>query len=211
MSYSVKSTRRLLPLYYLALPLTAVLLWLLPFRWLLFDLRLWFLLPLWIVGGHLACGLSCLITSRSPRYAVLLLRSSLYAYGREASVVHLQAALAVALAEEMLFRYALLGWLGQQLGPLSALLLSSALFALLHLRPGARLKNLPQLVDLLLLGLLLGGVTLATGSLYPALLMHALRNYILRCLLISREEYAERNQGSGVRDQGSGDLLGPRR
>ena len=195
MSYSVAGTRRLLPLYYLALPLAAALAWLLPYRWLLADWLLHLLLlPAWVVAGHLACALSCLITTRSPRYALGLLRSTVLVYRAEASATHLQAALLVALAEEMIFRHGLLWWFADLLRcPAGALALVSVLFAALHLRPGPGLRrNLPRLVDLLLLGLLLGGVTLATRSIYPALLMHATRNYTLRCLLVSREELAAR-------------------
>ncbi len=195
MSYSIKKTRRWLRLYYLAIPFAFTVVWLLPpFRGLVTDLTRWYLLPLWVVAGHLACGLSCLITTRSPRYAGLLLQSSLYVYWQEASATHLQAALLVALAEEMIFRYAMLGWLAQAMGPYGALALVSGLFAALHLRPDTGIKSLSSLVDYFLLGLLLGGVTLATGSLYPAVVIHTMRNYILRCLLISREEYAERNR-----------------
>jgi hypothetical protein len=36
----------------------------------------------------------------------------------------------------------------------------------------------------------LGLLVLLTGSFWPALIVHGLRNYILRCLLVSRQEYA---------------------
>ena len=209
MSYSIKKTRRLLRLYYLAFPFACIVVWLLPSnRSLVTDLSRWYLLPLCVVVGHLACGLSCLITTRSPRYSALLLQSSLYVYWQEASATHLQAALLVALAEEMIFRYAMLGWLTQALGPWWALALVSGLFASMHQRApqGARtgerrgpargdagVKNLSSLLDYFLFGLLLGGLTLGSGSLYPAVVVHAMRNYILRCLLISKEEYEQRN------------------
>ena len=194
MSYSIKKTRRLLRFYYLAFPFACTVVWLLPAsRSLMTDLTRWYLLPLCVVAGHLAVGLSCLITTRSPRYAALLLQSSLYVYWQEASVTHLQAALLVALAEEMIFRYAMLGWLCQALGSWWALALVSGLFASMHLRPDAGVKNLSSLLDYFLFGLLLGGLTLGSGSLYPAVVLHAMRNYILRCLLISEEEYEQRN------------------
>ena len=194
MSYSIKKTRRRLRLYYLAFPFTCTVVWLLPpFRGLVTDLTYWYLLPLWVVAGHLACALSCLITTRSPRYSALLLKSSLYVYWQEASATHLQAALMVALAEEMIFRYAMLGWLSQTMEPAVGLALVSALFAAMHLRPDSGLKGIWSTLDYFLLGLLLGGLTLALGSIYPALVIHAMRNYILRCLLITEEEYAERN------------------
>ncbi len=194
MSYSIKKTRRWIRLYYLAIPFACTVVWLLPqYRGLVTDLSRWYLLPLWVLAGHLACALSCLVTTRSPRYAGLFLRSSLYVYWQEASLVHLQAALLVALAEEMVFRYAMLGWLVQTMEPAGGLAMVSGLFAALHLRPDTGIKSIASLVDYFLLGLLLGGLTLATGSLLPALVIHAMRNYILRCLLITTEEYAERN------------------
>ena len=49
MSYSVKETRRRLPLYYLALLPVAALILLYPQRALLTDLRGWYLAPLWIL------------------------------------------------------------------------------------------------------------------------------------------------------------------
>ena len=212
MSYSIKKTRRWLRLYYLAIPFACTVVWLLPpFRGLITDLSRWYLLPLWVLGGHLACAISCLITTRSPRYAGLFLRSSLYVYWQEASLVHLQAALLVSLAEEMVFRYAMLGWLTQTMGPAGGLLMVSGLFAALHLRPDTGNKSLASLVDYSLLGLLLGGLTMWLGSLVPAVVIHAMRNYILRCLLITKEEYAERNaeqmaakKGEGVEEKGPG-------
>ena len=185
MSYSIKKTRSRLPLYYLAFPFA-------------FSVA-WYLLPACVMLGHLACGLSCLITTRSPRYAGLLLQSSLYVYWQEASATHLQVALLVSVAEEMIFRYAMLGWLSLTVGPGWALAMVSVLFAAMHLRPaagrrpGAGTNGLFPMLDYLLFGLLLGGLTLGTGSLYPAVVVHAMRNYILRCLLITKEEYAERN------------------
>ena len=46
-----------------------------------------------------------------------------------------------------------------------------------------------MLFDFFLFGVVLAAVTLATQSLLPALVLHTFRNYILRCMLVSREEY----------------------
>lgn len=75
-----------------------------------------------------------------------------------------------ALAEETLFRSALLhAWLPQ--GKTRAVWHSALLFALIHLQPGA-------LPSLLLLGLLMGAITLLTGSVYPAMVVHGVNNAI---------------------------------
>lgn len=191
-SSSERETLRRLPLLYLALPLAALVIWSCPYHHLVTNLVGLILAPLWIVAAHLLCGLSYVITALSPRRGLMLVKSSLLVYGAEASLIHLQAAVLVALAEEVIFRYALLGWLGGLLGPAAALLLVSLAFSLLHLRSGKNLQGILNHLDLLLFALVLGGLTLWLGSLYPALILHAMRNYILRCLLISREEYTRR-------------------
>ncbi len=75
-----------------------------------------------------------------------------------------------AFAEETLFRGALLhAWLPQ--GKTRALWHGALLFALIHLQPNA-------LPPLLLLGLLLGAITLLTGSVYPAMVVHGVNNAV---------------------------------
>jgi membrane protease YdiL (CAAX protease family) len=81
----------------------------------------------------------------------------------------LSMALAPAFAEELLFRGLLLGRFCKRLGTLSGLLLSSALFALIHGEPGQALAAFP-------LGLYLGALTLRTGSVHTAILCHAVNN-----------------------------------
>lgn len=68
--------------------------------------------------------------------------------------------------EETLYRERLLGALRRSLGPVAALGLTSLLFALPHLRPLA-------LVGTSLMGLMLGALMLATGSLRACIAMHA--------------------------------------
>ena len=194
MSYSVAKTREQLPLLALALVVPAAIVWWQP-RWpLLTDLHLWPLLPLWVVGGHLQCGLSYVITALSLKRGAAILRSSVLVYGKHGSLTHLLAAFLVALIEETVFRYGVLFWLATPLGNAVALVLTSLIFALAHLpslwRRAPRRALIPHQVELFLFGLILGGLTLATRSLYPALILHTLRNYILRCLLVSKEEYA---------------------
>ena len=75
-----------------------------------------------------------------------------------------------AVAEETMFRGALLNaW--KPSGAKRALWHTALLFSLIHLQP----NNLPAL---LFLGLLLGSVSLTTGSVYPAIVVHAVNNLI---------------------------------
>ncbi|MFH2007488.1 MAG: CPBP family intramembrane glutamic endopeptidase [bacterium] len=194
MSYSKDETRRRLPLYYLAALVAGGLIFLLPRPGLLTDLSLWPALPAWIVLSHLLVGGSYVITSLKLRRGYTLAKSSLAVYGKLASITHLQAAILIAVAEELIFRYALLFWLARILGsPWIALLITSVAFALAHvptfLKRSGKTPGALRLIDMFLFALVLGGLTLWTRSLYPALIAHAMRNYILRCLLISREEY----------------------
>ena len=196
MTSSERDTLRRLPLLYLAIPLAVVIVWLVPHHRLVTNLLGLYLLPLWIVLAHLLCGLSYTLTGLSLRRGLMLIKSSLLVYRRkESSLIHLQAALLVALAEEAVFRYALLGWLDGALGPVAALLITSLLFSLLHLRRGVGAKRVLHHADLFLFALVLGGLTLGLASIYPALILHGMRNYILRCLLISKEEYHRRGLG----------------
>ena len=192
MSYSVQETRKRLLIHYLALPLVAIVVLLYRRHELLANLDLWYLLPMWPLLAHPLSGFSYLVTSLSLKSGYVLVRTSVRVYGSLGSLVHLQAALLTALAEEVLFRYLLLFWLADLLDSgLASLVITSLLFSAAHLRLGLRLTSIPRYLDLFIFAMLLGGLTLWTGSLYPALLIHWVRNYILRCLLISREEYEE--------------------
>ncbi len=193
MSYSVEATRKRLPLLLIALPLSALLVWSLPHRPIATNLHLAFLAPAWVLLAHLLTSLSYVVTSRRLRPAWYLLKGSLSVYGSQASATHFAAAFLVALAEETLFRFALLPWLATQLGPTAAVALVSLAFSALHVRSGRR-RSWPALFDYFLFAVVLGAVTLATHSLLPAVLLHTWRNYILRCLLVSRDEYAAAQQ-----------------
>jgi membrane protease YdiL (CAAX protease family) len=195
MSHSIAQTRRRLPLYYLALPAAAGLTLLWP-RWpLITDLSRWYLLPLWVALAHLFCGIGHTITTGKLQRGRFLLKSSLYVYTEYRSLVHLQAAFLVAVAEEALFRYVGLGWLSAATGsPALAWAATTIAFGLAHLPMlirGGSAAAARRLADLTLFGGLLGALVLWTGSIWPAVIIHGLRNYILRCLLVSKEEYAQ--------------------
>ncbi|MFP4355225.1 MAG: CPBP family intramembrane glutamic endopeptidase [Phycisphaerae bacterium] len=80
--------------------------------------------------------------------------------------------LAPAIVEELSFRGLLQHWMQTTLSPARALLISSALFAGLHFS----LLSFPYL---LLVGLLLGWSKWKTGSLYPAMVIHFIHNYVV--------------------------------
>ena len=87
------------------------------------------------------------------------------------------AALAPAVCEELLCRGTLLSGLKRSLGPRTAVVVSAFLFAVLHLSP---YRFLPQFA----LGIALAALTLRTGSIGPAILLHAGHNAAV--LLIER-------------------------
>lgn len=176
--------------YWLAVPLAVGVALALPERGLLTLPEPWYVLPLSVPFAHLFLAAVYALTTRSLRRARVFLRSSWWAYGKRASLLHLQAACLVALAEEALFRYALLPALAEGLeSPWAAVALSSLAFALVHRQVGFHALRWWRYLELFVFGAILGLLTLWTGSIFPAILLHGLRNYILRCLIITRSEY----------------------
>jgi len=192
MSYSVDKTRKQLPLRYATLFVSLGLLWFVPHHELLTDLSLWYLLPGWVLLGHLLCGFSYFITGFSTKRALALFRGSFVIYGKGGSLVHLQAAFLVALIEEAIFRYSLLPFLGDTFGSaIGALLVVSFAFSFMHFSRGFSLARVFIHVDHFVFALILGGLVIGLQSFYPALILHTMRNYILRCILISKDEYRQ--------------------
>ncbi len=74
-----------------------------------------------------------------------------------------------AVCEEILVRGAIARGLAARFGPVAAVLVSSGYFALLHL-------SLARALPTLVLGGFLAAIVLRTGSLVPAILIHALNN-----------------------------------
>lgn len=77
-----------------------------------------------------------------------------------------------AVMEELAFRGVILGSLRKQLSLTEAAVVSSAMFAFLHLA-------VPSFPHLLILGLLLAFLTIKSGSIYPAMLLHACHNALV--------------------------------
>lgn len=86
--------------------------------------------------------------------------------------------------EELLCRGVVLGSLRERYGVTVAWLVSSLFFGVLHLQP-------VQVVSATVVGLVLGYVCLATDSLWPSMLLHALNNaaaYLLMILFVTPGE-----------------------
>jgi membrane protease YdiL (CAAX protease family) len=84
-------------------------------------------------------------------------------------LVLLALAVIPAVCEELLVRGLVTRSLAPRLGRLAAILISAALFALLHASPA-------RLLPTACFGVLLAYATLATGSVIPSMLMHVLNN-----------------------------------
>lgn len=97
---------------------------------------------------------------------------------RAVATVVLAALVVAPLAEEFLFRRVLQGWLETRVSPAAAIGLSSFVFAAAH--AGHGLAWLP----LLGLGGVLGCIVRHTGSIVPAILLHALFNAVSVGLLL---------------------------
>jgi len=97
----------------------------------------------------------------------------------ELVLVMLAVALAPAVCEEVIFRGVLLRGLAGRLPVLAALAISSAMFALYHVRP-------VQMLPTFTLGLVLGVLSLRAGSILPAVIAHFLNNAM--AIIVSRQE-----------------------
>ena len=75
-----------------------------------------------------------------------------------------------ALLEEFAFRGAILGFL-KRFGKINAIIISSILFAIMH-------GNFVQIPFAFFVGLALGFITIATDSIWPAIIVHAFNNFL---------------------------------
>lgn len=83
----------------------------------------------------------------------------------EISLLESECVCCTAVAEELLFRGFLLTAMQERLGRIDAAAVCAALFALIHLEPS-------QFFLYCVLGGACGAVTLASGSVVPAMLLH---------------------------------------
>jgi len=189
MSSSKAAPGRRMAFDFLAVAVAVVTVSLVPHHHLVTSWGGWCYFPAWVALGHLTSAASHVVVTGSLRRSYFMLKGTLVAYRSRASFAHLRAAVGVAAVEEVLFRYAALPWVTDRLGAMVGLVVVSALFSAAHLGLRHRPRPWRHFLDLFLFGLLLGAAVLWTRSLYPALLLHATRNYLLRCILVSRAEY----------------------
>lgn len=108
-----------------------------------------------------------------PKHVVDALRKSvLPPEGRDHVFTLVLMALSPAICEETLFRGPILRGLGTRVGAGSAIVLTAVLFGLFHL-------DVYRLLPATLLGILLGYLAHASGSILPAMLAHFCNNAIL--------------------------------
>lgn len=154
------------------------------------DLGLWPLMPardLRLAAGSLALVLAPLLATAALLNRIVPYQHPIIDYLHQhndplAIVVVVFAAIVVApLAEEFLFRRVLQGWLETlplPFGPATAVGLASLAFALAHAGHGL------AWVPLFALGIVLGVLVRQTGSILPAILLHALFNAVSVGLLL---------------------------
>jgi membrane protease YdiL (CAAX protease family) len=152
------------------------------------DLGLWPCLPmrdLRLASGGLALVLAPLLAAAAMLNRIVPYRHPIIDYLNEHSdplaiaVVVLAAIVVAPIAEEFLFRRVLQGWLETlPLGPGTAIGLASLAFAVAH--AGHGLAWLP----LLFLGIVLGVLVRQTGSIMPAIVLHAMFNAVSVGLLL---------------------------
>lgn len=109
-----------------------------------------------------------------PSPALEELTEQLVALGAEpgsAALLFLGVAVAPALCEEVLFRGVVLSALARRVSPVAAVVTQAVLFSIYHL-------NVYQAPTTLIIGLVLGALVLRSGSLWPAVVIHALHNGI---------------------------------
>lgn len=126
----------------------------------------------------LAAGLARLVPYEHPVVAFLAERRDFQAV----LLVVLTAVVAAPLAEEFFFRRVLQGWLEKRLpahNAAGAIALSAAAFALAHQGQGL------AFVPLFPLGIVLGYLVRQTGSLLPAILLHAFFNAVSIAIVLA--------------------------
>ena len=199
-AYSLKKEkRRLLLRYLIIIPLCLfLLLFFRRFEQQLTDLHLWYLLPGWVLLGHLSCALSNLITDRSFPASWHLFRYTFLIYWKRISIVHFQSAFLTSLLEETIFRYVLLNLFLDRLGnDFLAVFLTSVAFTGIHLVFNRGCRRLLPCLDLFVFSIAVSTLNVVTASFYPALIIHGMRNYILRVLLLRRDR-REVSSGGGI-------------
>ena len=99
----------------------------------------------------------------------------------QAIIIFVAAVIFAGFAEEMFFRGLLQRALEHYRDPALAIVFTSALFASIHLNPWSALQ-------ILFLGLALGYMAWKSNSIFPAIILHAINNFLSLILLNTPEE-----------------------
>jgi len=103
----------------------------------------------------------------------------------------------ISLLEEMCYRYFLLFFLSDTLRSFAAAsLVTSALFTLMHFWVRRKTGGVRRYADLFIFSLALCLANIATRSFYPAFVLHGVRNYVLRVLLVPKVPVPEVKGGA---------------
>lgn len=107
-------------------------------------------------------------------------------------------ALTPAVVEELCFRGYLFSALERRVSPLQTILITSILFGLFHVLTGNTLL-IERFLPTTMLGLILGGIAMRTGSVWPGVVLHFTHNAFLELVMYYREQLQE--YGIGVSEQ----------
>lgn len=186
--YPLDRVRRKLPyLYLILLPSGILIIYLYSKIHQFTDLHLWYLFPLWFALGIILCGFSFMITGLSYKDGWAIIHRSHLFFTKRGSLVHLQTVFLISFFEEIIFRYVLIFFLYDLINSyLISVILSSLLFSAIHFRFGWGSRTSLRYVDLFILSVLLCVVNLLTGSIYPSIILHGMRNFILRISMIPK-------------------------
>jgi len=126
-----------------------------------------------IVTFSIASG-AVYLMHRALGIAQLRMSDDFVSHGYGFAIVMLLIAVQPGIIEELAFRGVILGGLRHVLSPLEAIVVSAAMFMIIHLA-------VPSFPHLFIMGLALGWLRVHTGSLYPGMLLHFCHN--LFCIL----------------------------
>jgi sodium transport system permease protein len=128
----------------------------------------------------------------APKHLLEELRRSVFSLASSHGLflTLLLMALSPAICEETLFRGPILRGLRARLSPAAAAVMTGVLFGLFHL-------DIYRLIPTTILGVLLGFITLESGSIIPAMLAHFCNNAIL--LVLATSHFDQRMESLGHR------------
>lgn len=127
-----------------------------------------FLAPLCILVAYLTHALQNLVFP-APEAFTTLFSKLVVQPDRPVALVIIAIAFAPAVCEEIMFRGCILGLVKKRFGNLKSILFVGVIFGLFHL---SVFRILPTCV----LGIILTAITVYTGSIYPAMIIHFINN-----------------------------------